>query len=132
MRASFGKEPSIILTLKRHLRRKEGISGAFFDVRPYHALPAWYFVLAGKEKHLETRIAAISIIVQEPGSVEALNATLHEYAPYVLGRMGIPYREKGVNIICIAMDAPADTINALTGKIGRLPGVSAKAAYASR
>ena len=89
------------------------------------------FCFGRKEKRLETRIAAISIIVQEPASVETLNATLHDYAPYVLGRMGIPYREKGVSIICIAMDAPADIINALTGKIGRLPGVSAKAAYAS-
>ena len=78
---------------------------------------------------METRIAAISLIVEEPASVEALNGILHEYAPYVLGRMGIPYREKGVNIICVAVDAPTDVINAMTGKIGRLPGISAKAIY---
>ncbi len=78
---------------------------------------------------MDTRIAAVSIIVEEPASVEALNAILHEYASCILGRMGIPYREKGVSIICIALDAPADTVNALTGKVGRLPGVSAKAVY---
>lgn len=76
---------------------------------------------------METRIAALSILVEQPDSVEALNALLHEYAPYILGRMGIPYREKGVNILCIALDAPMDAVNALTGRIGRLPGVSAKA-----
>ena len=78
---------------------------------------------------METRIAAISILVEEPASVEALNALLHDYAPHILGRMGIPYREKGVSIICLAMDAPLDIINALSGKLGRLPGVSSKAVY---
>ena len=78
---------------------------------------------------METRIGAISILVEDPESAEALNAVLHEYAACILGRMGIPYREKGVNIICVAVDAPTDTINALTGKIGRLAGVSAKAVY---
>jgi putative iron-only hydrogenase system regulator len=76
---------------------------------------------------MENRIAALSIIVEDSESVEALNAVLHEYASYILGRMGIPYREKGINIICVALDAPTDTVNALTGKIGRLNGVSAKA-----
>ena len=76
---------------------------------------------------MENRIAALSILVEDPESVEALNAVLHDYAPYILGRMGIPYREKGINIICVALDAPMDTVNALTGKIGRLNGVSAKA-----
>ena len=78
---------------------------------------------------METRIAAISIIVEEPASVEALNAILHEYAAGILGRMGIPYREKNLSIICLAIDAPLDVINALTGKLGRLPGVNAKAVY---
>ena len=76
---------------------------------------------------METRIAALAILVEEPESVEKLNALLHEYAPYVLGRMGIPDREKGVNVICLALDAPLDVVNALCGKLGRLPGVSAKA-----
>ncbi len=86
-----------------------------------------FFVSAGKEDNMETRIAAVSILVEEPASVEALNALLHDYALYILGRMGIPYRERGLSIICIALDAPMDVINALTGKLGRLPGVSAKA-----
>ena len=79
---------------------------------------------------METRIAAISLIIDQPDSVETLNAILHDYAPYILGRMGIPYREKGLNIICLAVDAPLNVINALTGKLGRLTGVSAKAVYA--
>jgi putative iron-only hydrogenase system regulator len=78
---------------------------------------------------METRIAAISIIVEDPSSVELLNGILHEYAACILGRMGIPYREKNLNIICLALDAPLDTINAMTGKLGRLPGVNAKAVY---
>ena len=78
---------------------------------------------------MESRIAAVSILVEDSSSVEVLNALLHEYAPYILGRMGIPYREKGVSIISLALDAPLDIINALTGKLGRLPGVSAKAVY---
>ena len=76
---------------------------------------------------METRIAAVSILVEGPESVEALNALLHDYAPYILGRLGIPYREKGLSVICLVLDAPMDTINALTGKLGRLPGVNAKA-----
>lgn len=72
------------------------------------------------------RIAVIGIIVEDTGQVEELNQILHEYGAYIIGRMGIPYRQRGVNIISIAMDAPQDTINALTGKIGRLEGVSAK------
>ena len=79
---------------------------------------------------METRIAAISLIIDQPDSVETLNAILHDYAPYIRGRMGIPYREKGLNIICLAVDAPLNVINALTGKLGRLKGVSAKAVYA--
>lgn len=78
----------------------------------------------------ESRIAAISVIVEDPSSVEELNAILHEYAAYVLGRMGIPYREKELNVICLAVDAPMDVINALTGRLGRLSGVTVKAATA--
>ena len=78
---------------------------------------------------MENRIAAVSILVEGPDSVETLNAILHDYAPYVLGRLGIPYREKGLSVICLVLDAPMDVINALTGKIGRLKGVSAKAVY---
>lgn len=71
------------------------------------------------------RIAVIGIIVEEPQEVEKLNQLLHEYGSYIIGRMGIPYRERKIHVISIAMDAPQDTINALTGKIGRLEGISA-------
>ena len=77
---------------------------------------------------MEHKIAAISIIVSDKDSVEQLNHILHLYGEYIIGRMGIPYRPRQVNIICIAVDAPLDIINGLTGKIGRLPGISAKAA----
>ena len=78
---------------------------------------------------METRVAVISIIVENPDSVARLNGLLHEYGEYIIGRMGIPYREKNINIIRVAVDAPQDKINSLTGLIGKLEGVSAKAAY---
>ncbi|MBR4768620.1 MAG: iron-only hydrogenase system regulator [Lachnospiraceae bacterium] len=78
---------------------------------------------------METRVAVISIIVENPESAEELNALLHEYRSYIIGRMGIPYREKNVNIISVAIDAPQDKIAALSGKIGNLTGVSAKTTY---
>jgi putative iron-only hydrogenase system regulator len=80
---------------------------------------------------VETRIAIIGIIVENPDSVEQLNALLHEYAPYVIGRMGIPYRQRGISIISVAVDAPHNTISALSGKIGRLPGINAKTVYSN-
>ena len=78
---------------------------------------------------MDTRVAVISIIIEEPASVQAMNDILHQYSEYIIGRMGIPYRSRGINIISIAIDAPQDVINALSGKIGRLSGVSSKAAY---
>ena len=78
-----------------------------------------------------TRIAVVGIIVENPDSAEKLNSILHEYAGYIIGRMGIPYRERGVNIISVAMDASQDIISAMSGKIGRLNGVSAKTAYSN-
>ena len=78
---------------------------------------------------METRVAVISIIVEDPESVLAVNDLLHQYSEFIIGRMGIPYRTKGISIISIAMDAPQDKISALSGKIGRLSGVTAKAAY---
>lgn len=80
---------------------------------------------------MDTRVAIIGIIVERPESVEAMNSILHEYGRYIIGRMGIPYREKELNIISIAIDAPQDAISALSGKIGKLPGVSAKTAYSN-
>lgn len=78
---------------------------------------------------METRVAVLSIIIENQESVQPMNEILHQYGEYIIGRMGIPYRAKGINIISIAMDAPQDVISALSGKIGRLKGVSAKAAY---
>lgn len=78
-----------------------------------------------------TRVAVMAIIVENTDSTEPLNALLHEYGRYIIGRMGIPYREKSVNIISIALDAPQDDISALAGKIGKLSGLSVKTAYSN-
>jgi putative iron-only hydrogenase system regulator len=80
---------------------------------------------------METRVAVIAIIVENPDSVEALNALLHEYGKYIIGRMGIPCREKHISLISIAVDAPQDIISALSGKIGKLKDISVKTAYSS-
>ncbi len=78
---------------------------------------------------METRVACISIIVENMDAVEDLNVLLHQYGQYIIGRMGIPYRDKGISIISLAMDAPSDKINSLTGALGRLPGIAAKAVF---
>lgn len=80
---------------------------------------------------MDTRIALIGIIVEREDCVEQLNSLLHEYGEYIIGRMGIPYRKKEINIISVAIDAPQDIINALSGKIGRLNGISAKTVYSN-
>lgn len=80
---------------------------------------------------MNTRIALIGIIVENMDSIQQLNQLLHEHSNYIIGRMGIPYREKRVNIISVAIDAPQDTINALSGKIGRLDGITAKTVYSN-
>ena len=79
---------------------------------------------------METRVAVLTVIVREGSPVETMNQLLHQYGPYIIGRMGIPYREKGVNIISVALDAPCGIISALSGKIGRLDGITAKTVYA--
>ena len=78
---------------------------------------------------METRVAVMSMVVENPDSVEKLNAFLHEYGEYIIGRMGIPYRKRKISIISVALDAPQNTIAALAGKVGSLPGVSVKTAY---
>lgn len=78
---------------------------------------------------MDTRIALIGIIVTSHESIQELNALLSEYGSYIVGRMGIPYREKQVSIISIAIDAPNDVISSLSGKIGMLPGLSTKTVY---
>lgn len=80
---------------------------------------------------METRVAVMGIIVENTDSVELLNNILHEYGKYIIGRMGIPYRERNINIISIAIDAPQDTLSAISGKIGKLPGISVKTAYSN-
>jgi putative iron-only hydrogenase system regulator len=82
------------------------------------------------ETKTDNRIAALSIIVEDPEKTEELNQVIHEYASFVIGRMGIPYREKKINIISLVLDAPQNVISSLSGKIGRIRGVTAKAAYA--
>lgn len=79
----------------------------------------------------ETRVAVMGIIVENRESAGALNQLLHEYGGYIIGRMGIPYKEKGVSIISVAIDAPQNVTAALSGKIGRLRGVSVKTAYSN-
>lgn len=80
---------------------------------------------------MDTRVAVISLIVTDKAAVGQMNALLHEYSEYIIGRMGLPYKEKKVNIICVAVDAPQDTISALSGKLGKLAGISAKTAYSN-
>ena len=80
---------------------------------------------------METRVACITIIVEDVESVAKMNELLHEAGKYIIVRMGIPYREKGINIISIAIDAPQDLTSEISGKIGRLPGVTVKTTYAN-
>ena len=79
----------------------------------------------------ETRVAVISIIVEDQKSAVEINNILHENATFILGRMGIPYRDKGINVISIVLDAPMDAISAVSGKIGNLPGVNVKTIYSN-
>ena len=80
---------------------------------------------------METRVALIGIIDENKESIEQLNKILHEYGNFIISRMGLPYKEKHINIISIAIDAPVDVINAMTGKIGRLDGISTKTAFSN-
>ena len=80
---------------------------------------------------METRIAVMSIIVENDDTVENLNSILHDYGDYIIGRMGLPYRARRINIISIALDAPQDVISSLAGKVGNLPGISVKTALSN-
>ena len=80
---------------------------------------------------MDTRVAVLSIIVENEDAVSELNELLHRYRQFIIGRLGIPYRQKNVSIICIAIDAPNDEINALAGALGRIQGITAKAAYSN-
>lgn len=81
---------------------------------------------------METRVALIGIIVENPESVEQMNSLLHEYSSYIIGRMGVPYREKHISIISVVMDAPMNTISSLSGKLGMLDGISTKTIYSKQ
>lgn len=95
---------------------------------------AHFYLPGGVLGFMETRVAIIGIIVENRDenkqSIEKLNSILHDYGNYIIGRMGLPYREKGISIISVAVDAPQDVVSALSGKLGRLPGVSTKTLYA--
>ena len=80
---------------------------------------------------MQTRVAVMAIIVDKADSVEKLNAVLHEFGEYIIGRMGLPYRARHVNILSVAIDAPQDVISTLSGKIGNLDGISVKTAYSN-
>ena len=80
---------------------------------------------------MDSRVAVISIIVEKGEAVNELNELLHKYSDAIIGRMGIPYRAKNVNIICVAIDASNDQINALTGALGRIEGINTKATYSN-
>lgn len=80
---------------------------------------------------MENRVAIIALIIENTESYTGINNILHEYSSYIIGRMGIPYREKNISIMSVAVDAPMDVINTVSGKIGRLDGVSVKTAYSS-
>lgn len=78
---------------------------------------------------MENRVAIIAIVVENQNSVGELNQLLHQFSGYIIGRMGIPYQKRDVSLISVAVDAPADVISTLSGKLGMLKGVTAKAVY---
>ena len=80
---------------------------------------------------MQTRVAVMSAIVENTDSGEKLNELLHQYGEFIIGRMGLPYKTRKINIVSIALDAPQDTISSLAGKLGNLPGVSVKTAYSN-
>ena len=100
---------------------------------PYPRAPArnaGIFLL--EDPYMETRIALVGIIVEDHGETEKINQILHEYAGFIIGRMGIPYRQQGIAIISVVLDAPQDAISSLSGKLGMLNGVSAKTVYSRK
>ena len=80
---------------------------------------------------MQTRVAVMSIIVENTDYAEEINGILHIYGQYIIGRMGLPYRQKKISIISVAVDAPQDVISAMAGKLGRIPGVNIKTAYSN-
>jgi putative iron-only hydrogenase system regulator len=101
--------------------------GFFLVARPCFALQGGAFFM---EKSIETRVALLGIVVEDSSAISSLNDLLHEYGSHIIGRMGLPYREKGISIISIVLDAPGDVISALSGKLGMIRGISTKTLYA--
>ena len=93
--------------------------------------PLGVLIFIVKGNFMETRVAVLEIIVENTESVEELNKTLHEYGKFIIGRMGLPYREKGIHIVSVAIDAPQDKISALAGKVGKIDGIIVKTAYSN-
>ncbi len=98
-----------------------------YSLLTYRTLSGYGFLL--EEWLMESRVAVISIVVENFSSVEKLNAILHEYGSYIIGRMGIPYHKRNISIMSVALDAPADVINTISGRLGMLEGVNAKTIY---
>lgn len=111
-----------VFVIIRDLKHNSTKNIDFYDVICYNTTRREFFIM-------ETRVAIIGIIISDAEQVGRLNEILHEYGEYIIGRMGIPYRKKGIHIISVAVDAPQNVISALSGKIGRLKGISAKTAY---
>ena len=80
---------------------------------------------------MQTRVAVMSIIIEDNAHAEEINDILHLYGRYIIGRMGLPYRQKNINIICVAVDAPQDVISAMAGKLGRVRGANIKTTYSN-
>lgn len=126
-----------ITILTRGIFRLKGavifvFQGAYYThirLKP-HLCQVWLICFLGGVI-MDTRVAVMGIIVENKDSVEQLNSLLHEYGDIIIGRMGIPYKEKGISIVSIAVDAAQDTISALSGKIGKLDGISVKTAYSN-
>ena len=114
----------IIMSLTQNPGRTSRVFHAILYLRAIHS--------THRRDAMETRVAVIGIIVEDKEAVATLNEILHEYSEIIIGRMGLPYKEKGISIISLAVDAPQEKIAALTGRIGNITGVSVKTAYSNR
>ncbi len=112
--------------------KEQTAAGAAVFLRTFRCFLAPVFSyrkIRKKEMYMETRIAVTAIIVEDRSKSGELNRLLHDYGEYIVGRMGVPYRERGVSVISVILDAPQEVISALTGKLGMLEGVSSKTVY---
>ena len=114
----------------RPKQRGNQLSCNYFSTSCLLTRDVLFFVSNKKKTTMETRVALIGIIVDEPDSVAPLNELLHEYRQYIIGRMGIPYKPRNISVISVTLDAPMDVISSLSGKLGMLKGVTSKALMA--